>query len=360
MSVRNHLLIVDDDPGLTRLLSSLLKNRGYDVSTATSGAQAFDMILKRLPNLAVLDLRLGDMDAPIFIGRLREEKVDLPFICISGQGDERTAVEMMKLGALEYLLKDTELTHFVPMVVEKALAQIELKKRLEASEIQREKLEARMLEVSERERQKIGHDLHDGLGQRLTAISLKCHALCEQLKGASAGNAPNSSRTLDVAQQINTELRETITEIRRLARGLASVALDSNDLTTALQGLAESVTPGCGLQTTFSAIESIVVEDMAVASHLYRIAQEALNNALKHSGGRSILIGLQRESGQLELSVADDGKGILRSSQAEPGMGLHIMQYRARLIGADLEVVPRRGGGTIVQCTLPYPNESLQ
>ncbi len=343
MTAREHLLILDDDPGLTRLLSSVLKDRGYDVAAATSGAQALESIQKKLPTLVVLDLQLGDMDATTFVARLREENIDLPFICISGQGDERTAVEMMKLGALEYMLKDTQLIHFVPVVVEKALAQIDLKRKLQESEIQRERLEAELLEISERERRNIGHDLHDGLGQRLTALALVSHALCEQIRQATGGRGIDLGRILNVVQQINGDLREAISETRRLARGLGPVALDSSDLSSALQGLAESVHQEYGPRTCFNSPEPIAVEDVSVAGHLYRIAQEALNNALKHSQGRSISIDLHQEDDHLELSVADDGVGIPLEGSARPGMGLRVMDYRARLIGATLEVVPRAG-----------------
>lgn len=354
MTTTEHLLILDDDPGLTRLLSSVLRDRGYKVETASSGTQALEAIRKKLPSLVVLDLQLGDMDATAFVARLKKENMELPFICISGQGDERTAVEMMKLGALEYMLKDTQLVHFVPIVVEKALAQIELKRKLIASEVQRERLEADLLEVSERERRHIGHDLHDGLGQRLTALSLVSHALGEQIKQGVGGRDVDLERILKIVQQMNVDLREAIAETRRLARGLGPVALDSSDLSIALQGLAGSVCQEYGPRATFVSPEPIGVEDTSIAVHLYRIAQEALNNALKHSQGRTIVIALRRDHTHLELSVEDDGAGIPLDGTTNPGMGLRVMDYRARLIGATLEVGPRVGGGTIVLCKLPH------
>src|SRR5262249_29985908 len=199
----------------------------------------------------------------------------LPFIIITGQGDERVAVEMMKRGALDYLVKDAQFTEVMPAVVQRALAQIETEKRLRAVETDRKNLEKALLDLTEREQRRFGHDLHDGLGQRLTGLEMLSHVLAEDLKGHSAPLARQ-------ARRLNRELRETVTQARLLSHSLAPVPLEGEGLMRALTELAASTSRIPGVRCRFVCAQPVCVQDPAIATHLYRIAQEAVNNALKH------------------------------------------------------------------------------
>ena len=345
------LLVIDSDPGTTRVLIKLLEDRGYEVAGAHSRAEANARIAERVPDLLLLDLRLGDTDAATFLRRARNVGYDLPFVCISGEGDEQRAVEMMKLGALDYLLKDTELLRLVPVAVEKALAQIEMTKDQVAFEKARRRLEAELIEACERERRSIGHDLHEGLGQRLSGMALIAHAFCEQLKIKDPDPDVTARRLFDIAKSLGDDLRDAIGETRRLARRLSPVSTDG--LASGLQTLAGNVTRGGRLKAFVIVPERIRIIDPSVANHLYQIAQEALNNAVIHSHGSSVSLSLRRRGTELELTIVDDGIGPTPANRL--GWGTRVMDFRARLIGAKLNVVESPQGGTTVLCTLPLP-----
>jgi signal transduction histidine kinase len=207
---------------------------------------------------------------------------------------------------------------------------------------QRRRLEIELLAAVESERQRIGQDLHDDLCQRLGAIALLVGSLAKEVSvldeklGEKVGKIPSL-------------VTETIGSCRSLARGLHPVTLASAGLPAALEELAARV-PG-DVKFHWPHSERIDFEPM-LALHLYRIAEEAVTNAVKHAGAESITIGLAILAGRPVLEIADDGKGIGQKVKTE-GMGLRNMQYRANVIGGDLTVEPRKGGGTCVRCTLP-------
>lgn len=210
----------------------------------------------------------------------------------------------------------------------------------------RKQLEREILEVSERERRRIGRDLHDGLGQRLTALELCAQGLVETVSGLSAP-AGESLRTL--AQH----LREAVAQTRQLSHGLSPVSLEAGGLVHALQELAESASALTQVQCQFigSRIESL--PDLPLASHLYRIAQEAVANALKHGQPQRIVISLSQKRARLVMDVFDDGQGFLLSTGSGSGMGLRVMRYRAGLFGGELQVKTSPGRGTRITCTAP-------
>jgi len=343
MKKKAHLMVVDDDAVLCRLLQTVLERAGYRVETATSGTDGQAAIIRGRPDLLLLDLKLRDTDAPKFIAELRELGYIPPFIVITGQGDERAAVQMMKLGALDYLLKDTQFIHFVGTVVERALAQIEMRRQLSQSEEERRRLERELLEISERERRSVGHDLHDGVGQQLTALSLMSHALCESLA---------ASPLLAPAREINQHIRATITETRRLARGLAPVSLDEGGLSDALAELASLAQRTGRARCLFCGTGTTGPADSSMAIHLYRIAQEAVNNAMKHAEATDIRIRLESCAEGLRLEISDNGVG-LPASQGSSGMGLRVMDFRARLIGGHVEITSTPGKGVRIVCVCP-------
>jgi PAS domain S-box-containing protein len=209
---------------------------------------------------------------------------------------------------------------------------------------ERRRLEREILEISERERRSVGHILHDGLSQHLAGIELMTQALEQQLSRKSKSAAAQVGK-------IARHVREAISQTRMLARGLSPVSIESNGLMSALQELAAAFSEMFGTDCRFECPEPVLVPDSAAAAHLYRIAQEALNNAFKHGKARKILISLQRDSVDARLIVTDNGSGFLKNERAESGMGLRIMGYRAGMIGATLEIRPARGKGTSVICT---------
>jgi PAS domain S-box-containing protein len=204
--------------------------------------------------------------------------------------------------------------------------------------------ERMLLEATDRERRRIGHDLHDDLGQRFTALQLLSQALLDQLNAAS-------SPSIGLAAQITESLRETITQVRRLSHGLAPMALEGSGLSDALQELANYMSDVSGREVRFYCPKVPPLADEEVATHLYRITQEAVNNSVKHGRSRRIDIQLLARRGGFSLQIDDDGAGF-PPGDATQGRGLQMMKQRASLIGAVLLVQSRAGGGIRVSCTV--------
>jgi PAS domain S-box-containing protein len=218
---------------------------------------------------------------------------------------------------------------------------------------ERRRLEAELLEIGYRERQRIGHDLHDGLGQKLTALEMKCFLLLEDLADPGV-----KRRRLQIqVRQLGRELRKCATMSRSLARGLAPVSGTPNGLMDALKHLAHSTHSVRNTECHFTCGPACKLDDRHAAGHLYRIAQEAVNNALKHGDPRRIDISLARGSRTLRLRIKDDGRGFTAPKANKSGMGLDIMHHRAQVIGATLEINSKSGKGVAVICTLPLKSQ---
>jgi signal transduction histidine kinase len=214
----------------------------------------------------------------------------------------------------------------------------------------RRQLERELLEVSDRERRGFAQELHDGLGQQLGGISYLCNVLRGQLAQRNVPEAPAAARIFSL-------VRKTIEDTRRLARGLSPIREEPDGLVGALRELALQTSEVLGIRCHVHSVGSELVPDGVLASNLYRIAQEAVNNAVKHGRPDAIRISLLRGQNRLTLTVADNGKGIGNLSPRRKGLGLRIMQYRAGLIGGALTVDPRRPRGTVVVCAVPLPLE---
>lgn len=456
------LLVVDDDRGLLRLAAKTLERQGYSVATAASGADAIAWLKKDQPSLLLLDLKLDDFDAAEILRRVSELKRLPPFLIITGQGDERVAVEMMKSGARDYLVKGTGFLDVLPSVVERVLGQIQQERKLAAAEealrlseerfqvalknssimvfnqdaelrytwvhnesviqvdkpmvgntdaelyspeetdrltqikervmmtgtglrqeiaiksrgqkcffdltvepvkdaagritgitgaamevTERKRLEEEILQIGEKEQRRIGQDLHDGICQHLAGIEIKSQLLAESLEKKSKTHAAQ-------ADQIAGHVREVIAQTRSLARGLSPFILEAEGLIAGLKELSASTESLFNVKCNFEADSSISISDNAVATHLYRIAQEAVTNAIKHGKARHIRISLTKMTGKVVLAVSDDGVGFKPGQQSGPGMGLRTMQYRAGIIGAQL-LVQAPAQGTRIVCFLQNP-----
>jgi PAS domain S-box-containing protein len=462
------ILIVDDNEGTLRLIQKALQREGFSSVTAGSGREAITWLLRNRPDLMLLDLKLPDIEGRALVDHLTEIHHAVPFIIITGQGDERVAVEMMKRGALDYLVKDVQFIEFVPTVVRRALDHLAREKRLAEAEetlrrseamlaraqeiahvggyeinaagtggdhwseesfrilgldpatkelipseyllrcvhpedqgrvreafdrsrkervrfdleyrivrpdgsirhvhsivepvagtdnqvvklvgtlhdiTERKRLEWEILDISEREQRRFGHDLHDGLGQRLTGLEMFSHGLAKDLKG----HAPALAKQ---ARRLNRELRETVTQARLIAHGLAPVPLEGDGLMQGLMELAASTSRIAGVKCRFHCDPPVCIQDVKTATHLYRIAQEAVNNALKHGRAGTIDITLTGWPNGWELRVENNGRALPPANRAKHGMGLNVMRYRAGVIGARLVIEPGKRKGARVTCSL--------
>jgi PAS domain S-box-containing protein len=459
------LLVVDDDRGLLRLAARTLERVGFSVATANSGADAIAWLKEHPLDLLLLDLKLQDFDAPQIIRQLSDLNRLPPFLIITGQGDERVAVEMMKSGARDYLVKGAGFLEVLPSVVARVLAQIDQDKKLAAAEhalrlseerfrvalvhspimvfnqdtgltytwvhnqsvlqtgrdmlgktdaelfpaeeadrltqikarvlmagtglrqevslaangekhfydltvepvrdaagritgitgaamevTERKRLEEEILNISEMEQRRIGQDLHDGICQHLAGIELKSQSLAEILEKKARGQAAQ-------AVQIAGHVRDVIAQARSLARGLSPFILEAEGCASALKGLAANTEKMFNVKCSFQTGDPVLISDQAAATHLYRIAQDAVSNAIKHGKASAVEISLSNANDKILLAVSDNGIGIRSQGRTATGMGLRIMQYRAGMIGATLLVQSQGNGGTRIVCFLQKTGE---
>ncbi len=455
------VLVVDDDRGLVQLIKRALEREGFSAPTAPSGAAALAWLEGHSVGLMLLDLKLQDLEGRDLVEQLAQRGRCPPFIVITGQGDERVAVDMMKRGARDYLIKDAGFLQFLPAVVKRALGQLDNERRLAEAEqqvrlirtvvdqgfsavlitgtdlpdpeiiyinpafaqatgcsqaqvvgrplstvasladvqrqlqaglpegatfveristfqtphgerwgewrvgpvqdkagkithwliifrdiTQRKLLEKEVLEISDQERRRIGQDLHDGLCQHLAGIELMSQVLEQKL---AAKSKPDAVRAGEIARHV----REAIGQTRSLARGLSPVTLESEGLVSALRELAANTERMFGLACHVVSPQEVTIQTPAVATHLYRIAQEAVSNAFKHGKASDILIRLESSAGLAVLSITDNGAGFDVARRPSDGMGLRIMEYRSGMIGGVLSITKHPRGGIMVQCSVP-------
>lgn len=211
---------------------------------------------------------------------------------------------------------------------------------------ERKELEKEILEIGERERRRIGRDLHDGLCQHLAGIEMMSQVLEQKL----------SARSRDAARragEIAKNVREAISQTRSLARGLSPVTLESEGLMSALQELAVNTEKIFGVACRLACEPPVTVSDQTAATHLFRLAQEAVANAVKHGRAKRIAIQLIQHRDRLILKVTDDGAGLPTEIPWSKGMGLRIMQSRAGMMNGTLAIERNPGGGVSVVCSVP-------
>lgn len=214
---------------------------------------------------------------------------------------------------------------------------------------ERKELEEKILSISEEEQARIGQDIHDDLCQQLAAIGCLARVVYQRL---SANNQPEALQLAEIARLVT----QANVRAREMSRGLMPVVLDSDGLMAALADLASSTERIFRVSCPFRCDPPVQVNDNKLATQLYRIAQEGVANAIKHSQAERIELSLSLEQGFLTLTIRDNGVGVSGNAAKSPGMGLLTMSHRARMVGGNLTVEPDPVKGTIVQCIVPMPN----
>lgn len=243
-------------------------------------------------------------------------------------------------------------TALVEQTVQQRTAELSAANRQLAEEMdERLRLEQEIHNVTAREKQRIGQDLHDSLGQKLTGAVYLSRAL--------AGALPDDhAEAREHAGKINEILKDAVTQVRRTARGLAPVDVSENGLAQALRRLAEETCDVYNIACSFRAEGPALVRDAQAATHLYHIAQEAVTNALRHGHARDIAIVLRTDDRGGQLFVEDNGQGLAHDYERSGGAGLRIMRHRAQSIGGTIAISERPGGGVRVACEFPLGDSS--
>ncbi len=214
---------------------------------------------------------------------------------------------------------------------------------------ERKRLEKMILEVTKKEQRRIGEELHEGLAQHLTLTAIVGKLLGKKLSKKSQPLAREASKLVGMVNQ-------AITQTRELAQGLYSLEMQSDGFAAALKKFALDTQKTCDIPTIFQCDRDIQVTDNVTAMHLYRIVREAVSNAIKHGRTKRILISLKgKDKKTVELKIVNNGSKFKAPKPGYEGMGLKIMNSRAKIIGATLTMSQRPRGGTIVTCIFPNP-----
>lgn len=236
-----------------------------------------------------------------------------------------------------------------PFDVEVTLNKVVLGGEICLQGIIRDKTEEKRIEeafsqISFREQERIRRDLHDSVGQDLTGLSGMARSLAKRLRNHSLPEA-------EAAENIVRGIQQTFDDVQRAIKGLGPVDLDPSGLMVALEQLVHTTQDQHDMDIRFVCKDQVTVENNSSATHLYRIAQEAITNAVKHANAEHITVSLMEENGRLSLEIHDDGVGIGEEAKHSEGMGLRIMRYRAKTLGAELRIDSPDGDGSCIRCT---------
>lgn len=231
------------------------------------------------------------------------------------------------------------------LVHERTAALQNANQRLEEERAECLRLENEILNISSAEKQRVGQDLHDSLGQKLAGAVFAGRAL--------AGNPSLSPEVKAETERLVEITKEAVSQVRRMARGLAPVEIGEQGLAQALRRLAEETCEVYGVVCSFTQQGQVSPRDASAAMHLYHIAQEGVTNAMRHGQAREIRIELGSSGDAGLLTISDNGKGIPPETERSAGLGLRIMKYRASMFGGTVAVTAATGGGTLIACRFP-------
>jgi signal transduction histidine kinase len=377
------ILLIEDNPSDAFLFGELLKGIGGKPSLSVSQRLSDGLALAGRQQFCVVfvDLGLPDSKGLETVQRAVAVFRDVPVVVLTGLEDEQVGLDSLRAGAQDYLVKGqissgaiaralryaierhrilldlhTARDHLEEKVQQRtgeltrALDELqnEIHLRLQEQE-QRRRAEAEVLQAVETEQRRIGRDLHDGIQGNLAGMKMMLAMLKKKAQAAAPGLAGGIDELTQVADQ-------TLQQIRGLARNLCPVDLSHNGLFYALEKLASTTDSVFHTPCQFVGDKDVHFPDERIASHLYYISYEAVNNALKHARAKNILIRLANGDSRMSLTVEDDGIGLPKDRRPTGGMGLRTMEYRASLIGAKLSILPGRKGGTRIECLLPDPS----
>lgn len=341
-SSRNTVLLVDDDPDVLTSLGRILEQAKYPTVAAKTIHDALERDDWKQLLAVILDRRLPDGWIDGYLAQFRERDPDMAIIIVTGYSDLDGTVAALRQHVQDYLIKPIN-----PDLLLDRLARIA--ETQEARESVR-RLEQEVIHAADEEKRRFALEIHDGLGSKLGGIAMLCQGLERTLR--YQGHEEEADR----AREVDALIRETIADARRLSQGLHSVHGHPQGLLDALRNLADQVRRAWSVTCEFRCEPDFSLTDPIVANHLFRIAQEAVANAVRHGESTKIGIDLEDRGRELCLRITDNGKGFEPMKLRGRGMGLHSMEYRSRAIGGLLRVQAGEGKpGVQVVCRVPNP-----
>jgi signal transduction histidine kinase len=372
------VLFVEDSLADAFLLERALTRGGFRVvCDRVDTAEAMHRALEeREWDLVLADHSMPQFSSPEALEILKEKNLDLPFIIVSGHIEEDTAISTMGSGAHDYIMKD-RLARLVPAVERelreaavrraRAKSEEELRRAHEELELrveqrtadlkeanqklrdvleERKRLETELLEIAENERRRIGFDLHDDLGQKLTGMLLIARALEQRLTREGHKEAEEVRRVCELIEQ-------SVHHTHNLAHHFSSIDATGGDLAEVMGGLSATVEKMFGIPCECTIKGEIPALPENTSAQFYKIAQEAISNAIKHGKATCVWLSISGNSQKLVVTIKNDGIPFSPPANPKARMGLRTMNYRANTIGATFEIKPNQKNGTIVTCVLP-------
>jgi signal transduction histidine kinase len=352
------VLVLEDEPADAELALAALAEGGFSCEpTLAAGRAAFEQAFApgRF-DLVLADYRLPDYTGLEALEHVRRHDPLVPFVLVSGALGEERAVEALRSGATDYVLKHglARLASAVTRALEERREHerhLATRRALELSQERLRALSRRLLEVQEEERGRLARDLHDDIGQALTALKI-------QLESLARADGPQRTRVLECVDTT----RHTLERVRQLSLNLRPLQLDDLGLGAALRSHLDRQAGVAGVAPHFDAAEAPQSVAPEIETACFRVAQEAINNVLRHARARNLWLRLFTAGGRLALSVRDDGAGFdldgaRRRAAAGGSLGLVGMEERIALAGGTLELRAAPGQGTILLATFPLQVE---
>ena len=351
-----HILMVEDSVPHAELTQHALRESGlaYSIVRVETRADFERQLAEHPPDLILSDYTLPTFDGLTALRITRASLPDLPFIFVTGTMGEEVAIETLKIGATDYVLK-SRLARLGPSVARALRESSERKVRHQAEKLLRQTngqlraLTAHLQHVREEERTRIARQVHDELGQALTGLKLDLSWL--------AGHLPAGSRTLQQkARALSECIDATIQTVRRIATELRPGILDNLGLVAAIEWQAQEFQLRTGIHCTTNMPLTETMWSQAFSTTFFRIFQEILTNIIHHADATRIEVTLNIEAEHLVLVVRDNGRGISEAETASPGsIGLVGMRERASLLAGEVLFSGVAGQGTCVTVRIPFP-----
>jgi signal transduction histidine kinase len=336
---KSTVLLVDDEPDVLSSLSRILAFRGYAVDTASSIAELLGQRRWEDYVAGVFDRRLPDGMIEEAIPAIRERAPGLPIIIATGYADIDGTIKALRERVEDYLIKPVN-----PDLLTSRLRSIQ-----EAREAQDaiDRLEREVIRAAEEEKRRVALEIHDGLGSLLGGVGMLARALGNALQ--EQGMSSHAEQALSIETHVLNGLRQA----RALSHGLYAVAEHPGGLSDSLREMAAVLSEAEGVVCNCGWEGAVEVQDPIVSNHLFRIAQEAARNAIKHGRANVVRIDLRNRGATIELTVSDDGGGFESGEPPATGLGLRSMHYRCRAMDGNLAFSSTPEGGVEMRCSVP-------
>jgi signal transduction histidine kinase len=342
------ILLIEDNPGDARLIKeylSVAKDITFNLQICERLADGIEIAENENIDVVLLDLKLPDSEGLDTFKKAFAAAPHLPIIVLSGLNDETTAIKAVQLGAQDYLVKDKVEEDILIRAIRYAI------ERKKAEEEHQTLLEQRIrslsiIEAQENERRRISRELHDGLGQLLSATKLKL-GMFEFVQ------SQNKEKFNELIKEVDTIISKAIVEARRISHDLRPTTLDDFGLIPALRILCQEFSKLTGVKVKFQVSQLLERIDSKVEIAIYRIIQESFNNISKYAEASEVILDLYRKDDFVYVRVKDNGKGFDMNEAAKykkmgRGFGLLNMKERAELVGGKVDIISSLGKGTDV------------